>query len=293
MRPHFLINISSDTENLFGVRFFSSFFANSVSCDVTLFHICRLDCNDTSAPLMEMWMDPEDKVNSGLTVGAKRALDKAKRDLQSETVEIHQMKTKTVQERYGKVKDILAEGKNGLYDAMILGRRATYALQWVFDRPAEEIPQALAGDTSLECPLWICCAPEAGRKNVLLCVDGSESALRAADHVGFILSKVKDHHVTVFHVTTTRTSNITAILEEAIEVLRSHNIEEERIQSKRGWGLSVPGAILSEKRSGSYAAVAIGLHHNPGGMLASFGFQSGTTATLIKKIEKAALWCCP
>ncbi len=293
MRPHFLINISSDSENLFGVRFFASFFANSVACDVTLFHICRLDCNDTSAALMEMWQDPDDKIDGGLTVGAKRALDKAKRDLQSETVAIHKMKTKTVQERYGKVKDILTEGKDGLYDAMILGRRATYALQWVFDRPAEEIPQALAGDTSLDCPLWICCAPEAGRKNVLLCVDGSASALRAADHVGYMLSKAKDHQVTVFHVTTTPTSNIKDILEEATEVLRSHNIEEERIQSKRGWGLSVPGAILSEKRSGRYAAVAIGLHHNPGGMLASLGFQSGTTATLIKKIEKAALWCCP
>ena len=295
MNLHLLINISSDTENLFGVQFFNSFFQECSHCNVTLFHICRLDSPDASNSLLDMWENPEDRIEGKLTVDAKKALDKAKRALKKQDVVINNIKTKTVEERYGKVKDILSESSKGLYDAIILGRRATYALQWMFDKPSDEIPQALINDTSLSSPLWICSEPEIGRKNILLCVDGSASSLRAADHVGYILSKAKRHNVTVFHVTTTRTSNIQEILKEATDVLLSHNIAPERITSKRGWGLSIPGAILTEKNYGQYAAVAVGLHDDgpSKGVFDRLGIQGGITATLVKKIEKAALWCCP
>jgi hypothetical protein len=293
MNLHFLINISSDTENLYGVRFFSSFFQNSCSCNVTLFHISRLDSSDSQS-LLEMWQGPiEGKVDGALTVGAKRAMEKAGRSLEHNQVVIEEMKTKTVKERYGKVKDILMEGKRGLYDAIILGRRATYALQWLVERSADEIPLALINDASLNCPLWICSEPEAGRKNVLLCVDGSPAALRAADHVGYILGKARHHGVTLFHVLSNPAGNADDILKEAAEVLLSHGIEKERIRQKSHWGLSVPNTILGEKNSGQYAAVAVGLNGSSEGVLTTLGLHAGTTATLIKKISKAALWCCP
>ncbi len=293
MSFHILINISSDNENLYGVRFFHSFFQDSSPGDVTLFHINRLDSNNSSHTLMEIWNHPDEETQGALSSKARKSLDRATRYLRDCDVTISEVKTKTVKERFGKVKDILSESSHGLYDAMILGRRATYALQWLFDRPGDEISQALIKDTSLNCPLWICAEPEEGRKNVLLCVDGSASSLRAADHVGYILSKAKHHKVMVFHVTTTPTSKITDILQNATDILLSHDIEPERIESKRGWGLSIPGAILGEKNSGRYAAVAVGLHGDSEGVLNSFGLQGGTTATLIKKISKAALWCCP
>ncbi len=292
MNLHFLINISSDTENLYGIRFFSSFFSSDVSCDVTLFHICRLDSNDASEALLEAWQNPEDKVEGNLTVGAKKALDKAKRDLQRNGVNINQMKTKSVKERYGKVKDILGESSRGLYDAMILGRRATYALQWLFDRPADEIPLALVHDTSLSCPLWVCTEPEAGRKNVLLCVDGSESSYRAADHVGYVLSQAGQHHVTVFHAAAVD-SDSDEIFARAVDILSGQGVEKERIHTKKSWSISPAASILSEKNSGRYAAVAVGLEGTSGGFLTRVGTQGGTTAALIKKISKASLWCVP
>jgi len=293
MNLHLLINISSDTENLYGVQFYTSFFKGVAECDVTLFHIVKATGNYTSSSLLESWENPEGDLEAKLSPSARQALSKARATLGSSGSAPEKMQTKTIQEKYGKVKDILSEGSQGLYDAMILGRRATYTLQWMFDRPGEELPQALIQDGSLTCPLWICSEPEIGRKNVLLCVDGSESSKRAADHVGYILSKAKEHSVTVFHVTTTRTSNITEILATTTQILLSHKIDESRITSKRGWGLSVPGAILGEKNQGQYAAVAVGLKGLSGGFFENFGMQSGTVATLIKKIEKAALWCCP
>ena len=49
-------------------------------------------------------------------------------------------------------------------------------------------------------PFWTCRKPDLERKNVLLCVDGSEPALRMADHVGFILAQERTQEVTLFVV---------------------------------------------------------------------------------------------
>ena len=294
MSLHFLVNISSDTENLNGVRFFCSFFQESENCSITLFHIARLDSNDSSAALMEMWKNPEEGVQGKLTTGAYKALSRARRHLRSKNITVENMKTKTVQERYGKVRDILAEGSEGLYDAIILGRRATYALQWIFDRPGDEIPQAIIQEASLNSPLWVCTEPEEGRKNVLLCVDGSASSLRAADHVGFVLSHAPQHTITVFQVSSSTNMNVQKNFEETDAILTKHNITRERIQHLEGSGLSVSSAILSEKNRGKYAAVAIGLEGNhEGGALGALGITGGTAATLINKISKASLWICP
>lgn len=292
MDLHLIINISSDTENLYGVQFFSSFFEHVAGCKVTLFHIYSSGNRLTSSSLLDAWENPEQNLQSSLSKTARIALDKANRIL-GQASQISETKTKTIQEKFGKVKDILSEGSQGYYDAMILGKRATYTLQWMFDRPGDEIATELIKDGSLTTPVWICGSPEPGRKNVLLCVDGSPSSLRAADHVGYILSKAQDHDVTIFHVTTTRTSRIQTIIDETTDVLLSHGISPERITGKRGWGLSVPGAILGEKNYGRYAAVAVGLHGIQSGFFDNFGIQNGVIATLINKIEKAALWCCP
>lgn len=294
IKPHFLINISSDTENLYGVRFFSSFFKNGSECDVTLFHISRLDSRDSSASLMEIWKGPEDSVLSSLNKSAQKALSRARRNLKSNAVTISEMKTKTVQERYGKVKDIIGEGSAGLYDAMVLGCRATYALQWLFDRPGDEIPKALIQDTTLSCPLWVCKEPEEGRENILLCVDGSESSMRAADHVGYILNHTPDHKVTVFHVATAADDKSQEIIESAAKILRSHNIAEDRIDKKTGWGVSLANVILAEKNRGRYAVIAMGVRGNQkGSLLGTIGMGGDTAATLIGKISKAALWIIP
>lgn len=294
MSLHFLINISSDTENLYGVRFFTSFCKNSDQCSVTLFHICRLDSRDSSASLMEIWKKPDASLEGMLAEGARLALDKARRNLEDASIVIREMKTKTVQERYGKVRDILCEGSEGLYDAMILGRRATYALQWMFDRPGDEIPKALIQQTAFSCPLWICCDPEEGRKNVLLCIDESASSMRAADHVGFIVSHTPLHSITLFHVNNSSKNNTAKIFDAATAILDSHNIERSRMHYKTTWGLSVSGAILSEKNRGRYAAVAIGVAGAPeNGLLHRLSGKGETASALINKVSRAALWICP
>ncbi len=294
MNKHFLVTISTNADNLCGVRFVGSFFNDQSEHLVTLLHICRLDCDNMSKSLTEMWQNPEEKGACSLTGGLKRSLDKAKELLGQGNFSIDRTITKTAVERYGKVKDILTEGSQGCYDAIVLGKRASYTLQWMFERPAEEVAQAMIRDSCCDVPLWICPESEPGRKNILLCVDGSANAYRAVDHVGFILSSEAQHSITLFHVNNSTARESTEIFARAEEILHGHTIGDERIRRRSTWGVSVAGAIQSEGKKGGYAAVALGMHGSrEKGLLKDYILAGGTTAKLIGKIEKTALWCCP
>ncbi len=291
MKKHFLVTISNDTENLYGARFACSFFNSTEEHALTLLHICRLDGNDMNKALMEMWTNPDDLQNQ-ISIGAMRAIEKSRQLLNGCSFSIDQVITKTVAERYGKVKDILVEGAQGLYDAIILGRRATYAFQWMFEKPADETAHAMIRESCCTSPLWICPELEPGRKNVLLCVDGSTDSLRAVDHVGYILADQDQHAVTLFHVENGARSNSDELFAQATKILNEHGVRDDRIDRQCTWGLSVPGSILGESVKGGYAAVAVGLHGQEHGLLKEINLAGGTTAKLISKIEKAALWCC-
>lgn len=292
MNKHFLVTISNDTDNLFGARFACSFFQATSRHALTLLHICRLDSSDMNRSLLEMWQNPEEDMEKHLSIGAKKAIEKTRQILDGCSFSIDQVITKTVAERYGKIRDILVEGAAGLYDAIILGRRATYALQWMFEKPGDETAHAMIRANCCASPLWICPEMEPGRKNVLLCLDGSADSFRAVDHVGYILAD-QPHAVTLFHVENGVRSEAAELFDRAARALNEHGIRDERIHRESTWGLTVPGTILAESARGGYAAVAVGLHGREHGLLKEFNLAGGTTAKLISRIEGAALWCCP
>jgi len=293
MQKHFLVTVSNDTGPPSGVAFICSFFKKISEHQVTLLHICRLDHDNSGNALTEMWMAPEESIQGKVAKGAQKAIRKASLLLSDSKMSIDQMITKTVPERYGKVKDILAEGENGLYDAIILGKRASYALQWMIERPADEIAQAMIKDRTLLSPLWVCPEPELNRKNVLLCVDGSENSCRVVDHVGYVLSLQDQHTITLFHVNRGTGPDPEELFDRAEAILREHKIADERISRETSWGMSVPGTILSKVEAGKYAVVAVGLHGLQQTLLKEYRLDGETTAKLIQKIEKASLWCCP
>lgn len=292
MNKNFLVTVSDDYQNLTSLEFICSFFKQLSEHKITLLHISRLDATDMNKSLMKMWDEPDEDGKCRLTVGAKKALDKSLNMLKNSEMAVDQMITKTFAERYGKVKDILNEGSEGLYDAIILGKRASYTLQWFFDRPADETAQAIIQDTSLKTPLWICPQPVAGRKNVLVCVDGSEGALQAVDHVGYILSRQDQHAITLFHVKNGANVDTAEIFGKARQILYNHDITEERISTDTAWGISVAGTIATYAQKSGYAAVAVGLEGSDQNLLKRINLE-GTTASLITRAEKFSLWCCP
>jgi hypothetical protein len=293
MKKQFLVTISDDRDNLSAVEFLCSFFKKESEHLLTLLHICRLDATDMNAALMEMWEKPDDRIKGQITIGARKALDRAIRLLDSSSMSIGEMATKTVAERFGKFRDILIEGERGLYDAIILGRRASYALQWLFERPADEIAQSIIRDSKFTVPLWVCPQTEMDRKHILLCVDGSENASRAADHVGYILSRQDQHNVTLLHVKMGSAPDSQKIFSRSETILHGHDISDARIESFSTWGLSVSGTILGLLKRQRYAAVALGLHGQAARGIKDFNLAGNTTSTLLAKIENTSLWCCP
>ena len=293
MNKHFLVTVSNEYDHLTGVEFICSFFKQLSEHQITLLHISRLDANDMNKTLMKMWDKPEEGVTGPLTVGARRALDKSKSLLSESKMSVDHMITKTFPERYGKIQDILSEGASGLYDAILLGKRASDTLQWFFERPAEETAKAIIRDSSLNSPLWICPVPEIGRKHVLVCVDGSEGSMRAVDHVGYILSKQDQHTITLFHVENGAGLDSAAIFQRSTEILHTHDIGDERIHSDTTWGLNVAGTITSYAEKSGFAAIAVGLEGVDQGILKRMNLAGGTTSGLIERAEKISLWCCP
>jgi len=148
-------------------------------------------------------------------------------------------------------------------------------------------------DTSLLTPIWVCCENDPDRKNVLVCVDGSENSYRAVDHAGYVLSHAEHHNITLFHVNSGGSANEKEIFTRAETILLENGIKSERVRSESTRGISVANSILSEGNRGSYSAVVLGLHGEGDNLLETFGLMGGTTSTLIYKAEKFSLWCCP
>ena len=285
--------MSNDYEHLTGVEFICSFFKQLSEHQITLLHICRLDANEMNKTLLEMWESPDERVKGRLTIGARKALDKATKLLSSSNMSVEQMVTKTSAERYGKIKDILNEGESGLYDAIILGKRAAYTLQWIFERPADETAQAIIKDSALHLPLWVCPEPEPHRKNVLVCVDGSESSYRAVDHAGYILSRQDQHTITLFHVENGAGLDTDEIFNRSIELLHEHKIAESRIAKQTTWGINVASTIYNYAEKSGFAAIAVGVKGVEQGILKQINLAGGTTSNLIERADKISLWCCP
>ncbi len=292
MEKKLLVAISNNAEHLFSVRFICSFF-NAAAYHITLFHVCNRSSSSMSNVLTNMWDGPESSNLAQMTAGAGRAIKKTVRFLTDCDIAIERVITKAIRERQGTVKDILTEGCQGLYDAVVLGRRASYALQWLVERPADETMQSMIREYSCTSPLWICPAPEQGRKNVLVCVDGSENAYRAVDHVGYFLADQDQHVITLLYVKNVNSPDGADIFQRAETILHEHNIKKERIKRSSQWGLTIAGVILSEIEQGGYGAVAMGMYGQDIDQQKAFRLAGTTTSKLISKIEKASLWCCP
>lgn len=293
MKKHFLVTVSNHYTELTGVNFICRFFKELSEHQITLFHICRLDDISPSSTLLEMWENPDERLTGRPTIGAQKALEKASAMLSRTHMSVDQMITKTFSEHYGKIKDILNEASSGLYDAIILGKRASYTLQWFFERPADETAKSIIQDSSLTTPLWICPASEENRKNVLICLDGSESSYRAVDHVGFILKNQEQHSITLFHVESGGSTNPAELFKRAKTILNEHQLSTERINTLTSRGLSIPATILRQADKGNFAAIAVGLEGAGQGLLKQIKLAGSTTAALIEEIENIALWCCP
>ena len=97
--------------------------------------------------------------------------------------------------RSGPAPDLLFYAEQGLFDALVLGRRGIS--KWEKIIVGSVTDKIIHAEKTI--PIWIVVEPVPSKK-VLIAIDGSENALRAADHVGFIFSGRNDIEIILIHI---------------------------------------------------------------------------------------------
>jgi len=287
MNKHLLVTITDDRSALRGLRFVCGFFQNKENVRLTLF-------NTAPAPpavwgeekSFETLRDNEANAEAIIQNG-KKAMEAARAVFVNGGFNPAQVDDKIIARNFSRLDDIIKEGENGLYDAVVFGRRAMIKLENFLDKSAsEEMLKA-----KFNFPLWLCRDVDYGRKGVLLCVDDSEAFCRMADHVGYILQGETQHTVTLLRVMkkSDPPEAPEGLFSTAIRVLEDNGFPTRLIRTRIEVADDVPEAILREAERGRYAAVAVGRTGLKKGPLARL-FATSVTVALFRQLKGAVLW---
>lgn len=287
MQKSLLVTLRDITSCSQGVRFVSSFFHNSRNIELTLFYlVSRLVAEQQ---VSELWDDAGGN-NMALPSGAEKAFALCRSVLLKKGFSEEQIKKVTRRMQAGTIQDIIHEAQNSLYDAVILGKRSTSFVEDIIcgNKGHELLEKELAT------PVWFCRDPEEGRKDVLVCLDGSEMGEKVADHVGYIVQGEEQHGITLFHADKGQGVDKRKMFDRVVEIFASYGIGAARIRHVVVKPLlGVGSAILAESDKGSYAAIAMGSK----GRTAHKGMYEKIVGSKCKnvfdEIDKAVLWLVP
>jgi len=270
------------------LRFTYQFFTRRDDLKLTLFYVAPRQPTWSLDPVsLEACPEAVECIERDKAVRGRPTLEKAREWLLSMGFAPQQVALKVSKGRLGTVKEIVKESEEGLYDAAVLGRRG---LSWFEEMVADSVSHRILWE-SLTFPIWICRNPVRDRKNVLVCVDGSEECLRVADHVGYMVRQEPEHSITLLHVCTDADcADAESIFGRALQELTENGIEDDRIRFKILTSRHPAKTILAEAARGKFAAVAIGRgSHKPSTLDSLF---ATTSLKVMRGIEGAALWLC-
>jgi nucleotide-binding universal stress UspA family protein len=271
LQKHLLLTVSEDASALYGAQFVSNFFTHKENITFTLLFI---------AP--RTGGQPQISFSREEDASCNLAMEKTMRKLQNAGFLEENVHCKVQKRMAGAAKDIIQEGNRGLYDAIVLGRRGISR----FEELINDSVSIAALEANRKVPVWICRKPDEGRRNVLICVDGSDEALRAVDHAGYVLAG-QDQGVTLLHVVRKGAAAADDIFEKPREILTANQVARERIEEKVVTASDVEGAIEKEAGEGRYSAVAVGYSGKGRDGLFSIGSVS---KKLIYMLQGSVLW---
>jgi nucleotide-binding universal stress UspA family protein len=208
----------------------------------------------------------------------------------------------------GLAKDILDYAQNGLFDAILVGRRGISYMQKMFMGSVS----AHLIENSAVIPVWLVDG-DVHSTRVLAAVDGSESALRAVDHISFMLSGNPEVRVCFLHVTPRLKDyceinfgmetggGLEAVMGQedrrcmddffpaALAKLRGAGFRDSQVETQTAATfLGVGETILKAAREGGFGTIVMGRR----GLSKSF-FGGKVSYTVSQKLSDAALWLVP
>lgn len=292
MQKELLLAISDDRAASFNLRFLKEVFSQFCDLKLTLFYV---------SPSQPGWvMDKknfkpresgfDEKITHKRSKGEDALEDAARwiRDVAGCSGE--NVRTKVVHSKKGTVQELIDEAREGLYDALLIGRKTFTWFEDVFENSVSH-EMILS---NIDFPIWVCKRPPdrpQPRHDVLLCMDGSDASLRMVDHAGYMLAQEERHTFTLFHVAADfETGRDRRIFDEGLALLSEHGIADERIELKMVIGPNPVKATLKEAAEGNYSAVGVGKRGADAPCTTKGFFPSSVTVQLLRQLEDAALW---
>jgi len=290
---HLLLTLSKHSKAGAGLEFISNFFTAKDHVRLTLMHISPSQAAVWAEETSYESLDVLETQAAAADKKGRMVVDEARRKLVAAGFDKEKIEDRIASAQKSKAHEIIREARKGRYDAVVLGRRPQMGLADLMDHSlCRELLEGLADAISF--PLWICRLPEKGRKNVLLCVDGSDPSDRMADHTGFVLAREPGHTVTVFHVHDPSKSDpmdAEGVVEHAVDVLKEAGMPEERIVRMIQRSTNPARLIQEEYDAGNFAAVAIGSAGSGRGFWNKM-FVGSVAQAVFKELHGAALWIC-
>lgn len=235
---------------------------------------------------------------------AQRFLEEHKDHMVRLGVSENAIDTVTEPKIQGLARDIIERAQQKLYDAVVVGRRGLSRAQKMF--MGHVTTNLLEHCTVI--PVWVVDGEVTATK-IMAAVDGSESSLRAVDHLSFMVGQNPEVKLTLFHVIP-RVADYCVIdfkdqkedIEEiiakgdrrCIEHFYAHvrkkfseaGIQEDQIEIKTTRRtVNVGKAITQEAKKGEYGTVVIGRR----GVSKAF-FLGSVSKYVIDKISNRAFW---
>lgn len=286
MNKRLLVAVSDDPSVYFGLRFISRFFSEREHLQITIMHMVRQApkvWGDEDAELLAM---RENLVRTYEQRG-REVIESARSLFRYEGFADENLQSKYLVRRFSRPRELLLEGEEGDYDALVLGRRGI-----------RRIEDMLSQDTCTEIlqepfplPVWICRRPDIVRKEVLLCTDGSEPSLRMAEHVAAMTAEESRHRICVLHVCQSEKDRETGrrVVERTEDVLADGGMPRERIFGRLEVSGEIPRTIMRRAEAGNFAVVACGRVGAGKGALKRLLLGS-VTDDLFQHLTGAVLW---
>ena len=217
------------------------------------------------------------------------------------------IQTASQQQTRGVTKTILDYGKQSLCDAIVMGRRGLSKLAESF---VGSITNSVLEHTSVT-PVWAV-GGEPKPSKVMIAIDGSESSLRAVDHVSFVLGDNPDSKITLLHVTPRLRDYCTIEFDEEGEPIedviikgdqqcvdkfyvhaknkfKEAGMEESQIDIQEvKTTLNIGKTIVDEAKKGGFGTVVVGRK----GMNNSF-FMGSVSSRVLTNAKNCAVWLVP
>jgi nucleotide-binding universal stress UspA family protein len=235
---------------------------------------------------------------------ANGILEKHKARMVGMGIEEKRIEIFTQQKMMGICKDILDCAQQGLYDAILVGRRGLSRVQKTFMGSTT----AKLVEHSRVIPVWVVDGDVTSMK-VMLAVDGSEASRRAVDHLSFMVGGNEKIHVTLFHVMPKlsdycavnfdeKENDVGKIIDRGAKRCIDHiyayaqqrfkeaGIQDNQIELKvKKRAVNVGKAVLDYTRKQNFGTVVIGRR----GIDHAF-FMGSVSRYVLDKISNRSLW---